>query len=519
MYSLEDRVKAVNLYFRYGGSTAAVLRVLGYPTKNSLKKWVREYEGSGTLHDGYRARRPKYSVEQKQAAVFYYLEHGRCLDRTKEALGYPGRDTLRQWLDEALPDRRGLHSNRRLKPKVELTPEQRREAVVDLGSRDGPAREVAEQYGVTRAAVYKWKSDLLGKERPLSRQKRGEPKPSDEKEALLDRIGTLKEQVETLEKQIHRLQLERDVLEVTAEILKKDPGADPKKLTNREKATAIGALRKRYPLSELLACLSMPKSSYFYHRAAQSLPDKYAGLRERVRTAFTLASGRYGYRRIRAVLTRDGETVSEKVIRRLMRDEDLVVVGRKRRRYSSYLGEISPPVPNVIERNFHAEAPNAKWLTDLTEFPLPAGKVYLSPMLDCFDGMAVSWSMGTSPDAEMANSMLDDAISTLGEDERPVVHSDRGSHYRWPGWIGRMEAAGLTRSMSKKGCSPDNAACEGFFGRVKNELFYGRSWAGVSIDEFMGRLDSYLHWYNEKRIKMSLGGKSPMEYRQGLGYA
>jgi transposase InsO family protein len=73
--------------------------------------------------------------------------------------------------------------------------------------------------------------------------------------------------------------------------------------------------------------------------------------------------------------------------------------------------------------------------------------------------------------------------------------------------------------MSKKGCSPDNAACEGFFGRLKNELFYGRSWAGVSIEEFMDRLHGYLHWYNEKRIKISLGGRSPMEYRQSLGYA
>jgi len=191
----------------------------------------------------------------------------------------------------------------------------------------------------------------------------------------------------------------------------------------------------------------------------------------------------------------------------------------KRRKYNSYKGEISPPAPNVIERDFHADAPNEKWLTDLTEFPIPAGKVYLSPMLDCFDGMVVSWSIGTSPDAGMVNSMLDNAISVLGKNDHPVVHSDRGSHYRWPGWIERIEAARLTRSTSKKGCSPDNASCEGFFGRLKNELFYGRSWAGVSIEEFMDRLDRYMHWYNEKRIKMSLGGRSPMEYRQSLGYA
>ena len=519
MYTLEDRMKAVRLYLKYGGSSAAVRRELGYPTKNSLKQWVREYEATGSLHDEYRTRPPKYSNEQKQAAVAYYLEHGRSLRRSIQALGYPNRETLKQWLDEALPDRRGLRSGRSLPPKVEFTCEQRQAAVLDLCSRDGPAREVAVKYGVTRTALYQWKYELLGKERPVSKRKRRGSKPSDDKDALLAKVESLKGQVVALEEQVHRLQLERDVLEVTAEILKKDQGADPKKLTNREKAVAIGALRKRYPLNELLKSLSIPKSSYFYQCAVLSAPDKYSELRERVRAAFAQADGRYGYRRIHAILTRDGKPVSEKVVRRLMRDESLIVVGRKKRRYSSYRGEISPPMPNVIERDFHAEAPNAKWLTDLTEFQLPAGKVYLSPVIDCFDGMVVSWSMGTSPDAGMVNSMLDNAISTLGRNDRPVVHSDRGSHYRWPGWIDRMEAAGLTRSMSKKGCSPDNAACEGFFGRLKNELFYGRSWAGVSIEEFMGRLDGYLHWYNEKRIKISLGGRSPVEYRQSLGIA
>ena len=392
MYSLEDRMKAVGLYFKYGCSPAAVRRELGYPTKNTVKQWAREFKATGTLHDGYRTRPPKYSEEQKQAAVDHYLQHARSLRRTIAALGYPNRETLKQWLDEALPDRRGLHSKRRLQPKVEFTPEQKQAAVLDLGTRDGSAREVAEKYGVTRAALYKWKNDLLGKERPVG--KRRKPNLSEDRDALLSRIESLKEQVETLEKQVYRLRLEKDVLEVTAEVLKKDPGADLKKLTNREKAAVIGALRKSYLLNELLGCLAMPKSSYFYHHAVLSMPEKYAELRERVRTVFAQVDGRYGYRRIHTVLTKDGGTVSEKVVLRLMREQNLVVVGLKKRRYSSYLGEISPPAPNVIERDFHADSPNSKWLTDLTEFPLPAGKVYLSPMIDCFDGMAVSWKIG-----------------------------------------------------------------------------------------------------------------------------
>ena len=200
--------------------------------------------------------------------------------------------------------------------------------------------------------------------------------------------------------------------------------------------------------------------------------------------------------------------MSEKVVRRLMKEEHLVVRNIRRRRYNSYLGEISPAVPNLIARNFHAEKPNEKWLTDITEFSIPAGKIYLSPIIDCFDGMAVSWAIGTSPNARLANSMLDAAISQLQEGEHPILHSDRGGHYRWPGWIQRTKAAGLRRSMSAKGCSPDNAACEGFFGRLKNEMFYGVSWEGVTLRQFISILDSYLHWYNRKRIKQSLGWRS-----------
>lgn len=141
----------------------------------------------------------------------------------------------------------------------------------------------------------------------------------------------------------------------------------------------------------------------------------------------------------------------------------------------------------------------------------------MSPIIDCFDGLPVAWTIGTHPDAELVNTMLDNAITTLKDDEKPLVHSERGAHYRWPGWIERMDKAGLTRSMSKKGCSPDNSACEGFFGRLKNKMFYEREWKNISIDEFIERLDTYIHWYAEKRRKLSLNGLSPIQYRKSLG--
>ena len=138
-------------------------------------------------------------------------------------------------------------------------------------------------------------------------------------------------------------------------------------------------------------------------------------------------------------------------------------------------------------------------------------------MIDCFDGLPVAWSIGTSPNAELVNTMLDSAISTLAANEHPIVHSDRGCHYRWSGWINRMNEAELVRSMSMKGCTPDNAACEAFFGRLKNEMFYPYSWNNVSLKQFIDILDEYIQWYASKRIKLSLGALSPLEYRRKLG--
>lgn len=141
--------------------------------------------------------------------------------------------------------------------------------------------------------------------------------------------------------------------------------------------------------------------------------------------------------------------------------------------------DISSDEINQLKAQIQA---NEKWLTDITEFAIPSGKVYLSPIVDCFDGLLVNWNISTSPDALLVNSMLDDAAKLLSVEAKPIIHSDRGAHYRWPGWIDRMEKNGFIRSMSKKGCSPDNSACDGVFGRIKNEMFYNADWSGVNIE-------------------------------------
>lgn len=523
MYIYEQQM-TVLIYIKYYHKAAAVIRELGYPNRHVLVQWFKEYEATGDLHQSSKLRKKsKYSEEQKQAALQFYQDHGRSITLTVNMLGYPGKTTFKQWLNEAFPDRKKYCVSGGV--MVEYPQEKKEQAVIDLCARNGSAAEVAQRHGVSRVTLYQWKKQLLSQEPCVTMPK----KPTTLKsinteltestiEELQSKKSMLEKQVDDLKKTVYRLQLERDVLEKAAEILKKDEGINLNTLRNSEKAEIIGALRKGYRLQELLSTLHMSKSSYCYQAKRLQGPDKYAALRTQIHALFHMVDGRYGYRRIHASLKNSGIVVSEKVARRLMKQDGLMVRCIRQKKYSSYAGEISPAVPNLVNRDFHADAPNTKWLTDITEFSIPAGKVYLSPIIDCFDGLVVAWSIGTSPSADLANSMLDKAIALLKE-EHPIVHSDRGGHYRWTGWIERMNTADLTRSMSRKGCSPDNSACEGFFGRLKNEMFYGRSWKNVSLDDFMETVDNYIHWYNEDRIKESLGWMSPLEYRRSLGLA
>jgi putative transposase len=506
MYSYEDRLRAVRLYIKLGKRVRLTIRQLGYPTKNALKSWYREFEQSHDLPAGY-ARRPRFTEVQREQAVQHYLENGRCLSATIVALGYPSRRLLFDWVREFNPQAgtRIVGTSRKLPPAVKQA------AVVALCMRRTSAQSVAQELGVSRFTLYNWKHQLLGHEASASMKRRQDP-ATDSERAELER------QIETLQRDVHRLRLEHDLLKKANELLKKDLGIDRRLLTNREKTALVDALRSTYALSELLREVGLPRSSFFYHRARLKVTDKYAEVRGVMTDIFKSNYRCYGYRRMHGSLAKLSVNLSEKVVRRLMKQQSLVPIVRRRRRYGSYMGEISPAPDNLLNRDFSASAPNEKWLTDITEFQIPAGKVYLSPMIDCFDGMVVSWSISTRPDAELVNTMLDAAIQTVTiGSERPVVHSDRGGHYRWPGWLSRIAEAQLARSMSRKACSPDNAACEGFFGRLKNEFFYSHDWLATNIEEFVAALDTYVRWYNEVRVKISLGCCSPVEYRNRLG--
>jgi len=506
MYTREERMKAIELFIKYDKHPTKTVRELGYPSCKTLMDWYTshvEEQEMGILSNP-NSICPKYPIEKKQAALEHYFANGRSLSETVRALGYPSIMMLRRWCDKYRPGERKSH-----KCAIINTKERREEAVYRLNFETAGLEELSREYGVTPGKIRSWQKIMLGEENYITMLKVDDKLLLEEKDALLN-------EKKALQKEVRRLQLEVALLKGAAELIKKDPGVDPKNLNNKEKTILVDALRNEYTFKELIDSLQLACSSYYYHHNLASMPNKYEELHHHIIKLFEENGKIYGYRRIHALLVKEERLISEKVVRRIMKESKLFVYGKKNKKYNSYKGEDIPCAENLIERDFHADKPNLKWLTDITEFAIPAGKVYLSPIVDCFDGLLPSWTIGTNPNAELVNVMLDKATTTLKEGENPLVHSDRGFHYRWPGWLERMSAAGLKRSMSRKGCSPDNAACEGLFGRIKNEMFYNRQWQGVSLDDFIKILDDYLVWYNGKRIKMSLGAMSPLEYRLSL---
>jgi len=261
----------------------------------------------------------------------------------------------------------------------------------------------------------------------------------------------------------------------------------------------------------LLQVAGLARSTFFYHQARLARLDRRAGLKAAVTEVFTQAQGRYGYRRVHAVLTGRGWRVAAKTVLTVMNTLGLVCRVRRRRRYRAWSGASAVVAANVLDRQFRVPAPNLAWVTDLTEFTIGDRKIYLSPVIDLFDRQVIAYSHGPSPTLELANSSLRKAIATLRPGQRPLVHSDQGVHYQHTAWRRILADAGLTQSMSRRGNCLDNAIAENFFGHLKEELFHHNRFDTVA--EFTTALDDYMAWFNTTRISTTLGNLSPADYR------
>jgi len=238
--------------------------------------------------------------------------------------------------------------------------------------------------------------------------------------------------------------------------------------------------------------------------------DKYAAVKDQIKAIYELHKGRYGYRRITATLRRQGRTVNHKTVQRLMNELKIKSVVRLKK-FRSYRGQVGKTAPILLERDFAASRPNEKWVTDVTEFKVDGMKLYLSPVMDLFNGEILAYSTSRRPLFNMVGTMLNKAFSRLGPDDRPVLHSDQGWQYRMPAYQRQLRDRQLVQSMSRKGNCYDNAAMESFFGVLKSEFFYLNKFD--SIDALRDGLAEYIHYYNHDRIKLKLKGLSPVQYR------
>lgn len=256
--------------------------------------------------------------------------------------------------------------------------------------------------------------------------------------------------------------------------------------------------------------IGMPRSTYYYHLRKLQTPDKYAESKGEIEAIYSENQGRYGYRRITMELNNRGYHLNHKTVQRLMKELNLKCMVRIKK-YRSYKGEIGKIAPNLIKRDFHADKPNQKWTTDITEFQLFGRKLYLSPVLDMFNGEIISYNISEHPVLAQVLDMLDKAFEKIPDGTNLIFHSDQGWQYQHKRYQERLSQKGICQSMSRKGNCLDNAVMENFFGLLKSELLYLREFS--SYDEFRVELESYIDYYNNVRIKGKLKGLSPVQYR------
>jgi putative transposase len=268
-------------------------------------------------------------------------------------------------------------------------------------------------------------------------------------------------------------------------------------------------LRHQHNLKDLLFVAQLARSTFYYQKDALQATDKYVDVKSRIRTIFDQHKGRYGYRRILCTLRSEGRILNHKTVRRLMHTLGLRCRTRVKK-YRSYRGEIGLAAPNILARQFYAPCPNQKWVTDVTEFNVHGRKLYLSPIMDLYNGEIVAFESSTRPLFTMVESMLKKAFGRVG---RPglILHSDQGWQYRMPSYRNLLKSQAMTQSMSRRGNCLDNASMESFFATLKSELYYIETFK--SIEHLKAEIANYIWYYNHERIKLCLNGLSPVAYR------
>lgn len=260
---------------------------------------------------------------------------------------------------------------------------------------------------------------------------------------------------------------------------------------------------------------------YWQKRFHRENPDQK--LEEEIKAIFFENNQSYGYRRITSVLKSNGHIINHKKVRRIMLKLNLKVVNftRKSRKYSSYKGTVGRIAKNLIHRRFYTSIPHQKLTTDTTEFKyyvkdkegnFTVKKLYLDPYLDMFNSEIISYSISEKPNSQSIEKAQLEAISLTSDcPVRRTFHSDQGWAYQMSQYSQHLKDHKIFQSMSRKGNCLDNSLIENFFGLLKQEIYYGKTY--YDYDSLKNAIENWIYYYNNKRIKMKLGGLSPIDYR------
>ena len=269
-------------------------------------------------------------------------------------------------------------------------------------------------------------------------------------------------------------------------------------------------LRHKFDLDLLLNQTNMARSSYYYHEKRIQLTDKYQSVKELIKQIYHHHKGRFGYRRITLKINQKGILINHKTVLKSMKILGLKSVIRIKK-YKSYKGELGKIAPNVLNRNFKAISPNQKWATDITEFNVLGKKLYLSPIIDLFNGEIISYELSERANFDQIIAMLKKSFKRITNQTNLILHSDQGWQYQMKQYQTILKDKGIIQSMSRKGNCLDNAIIENFFGILKSELFYLKQYK--SITQLKHEIKEYIIYYNNDRIKQNLKGMSPIQYR------
>ena len=282
----------------------------------------------------------------------------------------------------------------------------------------------------------------------------------------------------------------------------------------KAKYAVIYRHREKYPVSVMCRFFSVSRSGYYGYVGRLGKPEKDAALAEEIRQQQKQSLRTYGYRRMQIALAAKGIYRNPKTVLRVMKKYNLLSEIRRRRRWVN-MGQQLHRYENLLNREFQADRPNHKWVTDISYIHTKQGVLYLSMIRDLYDNSIVAYKTGTE---QTVNLVLDTIRLAMRREKKKVaaelqLHSDQGFQYTSQAYFKLTQKYGITPSMSRRGNCYDNAMAENFFSILKTECIYRHKPA--SFSEANDMIDRYIYFYNHERIQLKTG-VAPLTLRHSV---